>query len=156
MISVLTQPPSSIPQPASSKVADWSELASIHDATETFASLYRSTGQSVRLNCIFPTCHSRDSPYDLFDVQDIQTRSLKYLHCLVEELRDVGVPVSYTLSPSVTPLSVCLAIVIPVAKGLSSAKIKMSVCNAVRSADALPREKFLAASVENNTALIIT
>ncbi|KAF9652011.1 hypothetical protein BDM02DRAFT_3184007 [Thelephora ganbajun] len=157
MISVLTQSsstPSPFPQSASPQPPNLSELVSIQDAIEPFASLYRHTGQSVRLNCIVPTCYPRDAYYDLHDLHDIQSRSLVYLHNLVEALRAAGIPTSYKLSPSVTPLSMCLVFAIP--PGSDPLKAKMTVCDAVRSANTFPREKVLIASLENGPALIIT
>lgn len=157
MISVLTQSsstPTPFPQSTSSNVTTFSELAGIQDAIEPFASLYRRSGQSVRLNCIVPTCYPRDTYYDLHDVHDIQSRSLVYLHSLVEALRAAGVPTSYKLSPSVTPLSMCLVFAIPA--GSDPLKTKMTVCDAVRSADTFPGEKVLMASLENGPALVIT
>ena len=47
------------------------------------------------------------------------------------------VPTSYKLSPSVTPLPMCLVFAIP--PGSDPLRAKMSVCDAVRSAKTVPR-----------------
>lgn len=62
--------------------------------------------------------------------------------CTSSELADTvsalvcQIPTSYKLSPSVAPLSMCLVFAIP--PGSDPLKAKMTVCDAVRSADTFP------------------
>ncbi|KAI0932191.1 hypothetical protein AcW2_000883 [Taiwanofungus camphoratus] len=94
MMSVIAQP-AHIPlhvenhQP---KDVELNELGNLQDALEPFAQLIRRSGRSVRLHCTIPTvCSSSNACKDLHDLHDLRSRSLVFVHNLVESLRASGV-----------------------------------------------------------------
>jgi len=130
------------------------ELGDLQDALEPFAKLIRRSGRSVRLHCTVPTACSSSSTtcYDLHDLHDLRSRSLLFVHNLVESLRASGIPASYRLQPTNSPL--CLICALPV--GLDATKVKAAAVAAVQNAHFDSKEKALLADLKDGLALIIT
>ncbi|KAI0936358.1 hypothetical protein AcW1_000622 [Taiwanofungus camphoratus] len=155
MMSVIAQP-AHIPlhvenhQP---KDVELNELGNLQDALEPFAQLIRRSGRSVRLHCTIPTvCSSSNACKDLHDLHDLRSRSLVFVHNLVESLRASGVPASYRLQLSNCPL--CLVCALP--PGLDPTKVKAAAVAAVQNANLELKEKALLADLEDGLALVIT
>ncbi|KAH9937705.1 uncharacterized protein B0H18DRAFT_971884 [Fomitopsis serialis] len=128
------------------------ELGDLQDALEPFAQLIRKSGHSVRLHCTIPTACPSSSCYDLYDLHDLRTRSLLFVHNLVETLRASGIPASYRLQPSNCHL--CLICALPT--GLDAGRMKAAAVAAVEKAHFECREKALLADLQDGLALIIT
>ncbi|PCH33645.1 hypothetical protein WOLCODRAFT_22144 [Wolfiporia cocos MD-104 SS10] len=130
------------------------ELGDLQDALEPFAKLIRRSGRSVRLHCTIPTTCSSSSPtcYDLHDLHDLRSRSLVFVHNLVESLRASGIPASYKLQPSNCPI--CLICVLPL--GLDANRMKAAAIAAVQNAHFDSKEKALLADLQDGLALVIT
>lgn len=153
---------SMIPQPAHLPLhvedhqpndVELNELGDLQEALEPFAKLIRRSGRSVRLHCTIPTvCSSAASSYDLHDLHDLRTRSLLFVHNLVESLRASGIPASYRLQPSNCAL--CLICALPL--GLDATKIKAAAEAAVQNAHFDFKERALLADLKDGLALVIT
>lgn len=130
------------------------ELGDLQDALEPFAKLIRRSGRSVRLHCTIPTICSSSYPtyYDLHDLHDLRSRSLLFVHKLVELLKASGIPASYRLQPSNCPL--CLICVLPL--GLDATNVKAAAVAAVQNAHFESKEKALLADLKDGLALVIT
>ncbi|OBZ79005.1 hypothetical protein A0H81_01121 [Grifola frondosa] len=129
------------------------ELGNLDEALEPFAELIRQSAPSVRLYCTVPTgCPSSDICADLHDLHDLRSRSLVFVHNLVESLRASGVPASYHLQPSNSPL--CLVCALP--PGLDPTKIKAAAIAALQDTKLNLKEKALLADLEGGLALVIT
>ncbi|KAI0814966.1 hypothetical protein BC629DRAFT_1588646 [Irpex lacteus] len=160
MLSVQPQPvpvPSQLPhhieQHRSPKTVQLNELGTLQDALEPFAQLISRSGRSVRLHCTIPTTIlSCDTFVDAQDLQDLRTRSLVFVHDLVEALRAQGIPTSYRLQPSSCPL--CVVCALP--SDLDANKVKASALAAVENAHLSLRKKALLADLEDGLALVIT
>ncbi|KAI0094890.1 hypothetical protein BDY19DRAFT_915140 [Irpex rosettiformis] len=135
------------------KEVQLAELGTLQDALEPFAKLISRSGQSVRLHCTIPTTIlSCDTFVDAQDLQDLRTRSLVFVHDLVETLRAQGIPTSYRLQPSSCPL--CVLCALP--SDLDANKVKASALAAVENAHLSLRKKALLANLEDGLALVIT
>ncbi|KAJ3484058.1 hypothetical protein NLI96_g5893 [Meripilus lineatus] len=137
------------------KDVELNELGNLKDALEPFAKLISRSGSRVRLHCTVPTfCPSSDHHLyrDLHDLQALRTRSLLFVHDLVEELRACGVAASYRLQPSCTPL--CLVCALP--PELDANKVKAAAVAAVENANLQLKEKALLADLQDALALVIT
>ncbi|KAH9835543.1 uncharacterized protein C8Q71DRAFT_762506 [Rhodofomes roseus] len=129
------------------------ELGDLQDALEPFAQLIRKSGHSVRLHCTIPTACSSSASYDLHDLHDLRTRSLLFVHNLIETLRASGIPASYRLQPSNSHL--CVICALPM--GLDANRMKAAAVAAVENARFECRsEKALLADLQDGLALIIT
>ncbi|KZT02706.1 uncharacterized protein LAESUDRAFT_729947 [Laetiporus sulphureus 93-53] len=160
MMSVMPQPahqPAQLPlhvddhQPLDVQL---NELGDLEDALEPFAQLIRRSGRSVRLHCTIPTICSSSYPtcYDLHDLHDLRSRSLLFVHNLVELLRSSGITASYRLQPSNSPI--CLVCALPL--GLDANKMKAAAAAAIQNAHFESKEKALLADLQDGLALIIT
>ncbi|KAJ2970747.1 hypothetical protein NUW54_g12663 [Trametes sanguinea] len=89
---------------------------------------------------------------DLHDLHDLRSRSLVFVHNLVETLRASGVAASYRLQPASCPM--CLVCALP--SGLDATKVKAAAFAAVQNAKLDSKEKALLADLEDGYALIIT
>ncbi|EMD42058.1 hypothetical protein CERSUDRAFT_110603, partial [Gelatoporia subvermispora B] len=90
------------------------ELGNLQDALEPFAdliSLIRQSSQAVRLHCTIPNLSSPSDSCDLHDLHDLRSRSLMFVHNLVEVLRASGIAASYRLQVANCPL--CLVCALP-------------------------------------------
>ncbi|KAI0793512.1 hypothetical protein C8Q75DRAFT_565526 [Abortiporus biennis] len=132
------------------KEAALNELGDLHDAVEPFAKLLSRSGASVRLHCCIPTVCS--SYVDLYDLQALRTRSLVFVHELVEALRASGIAASYRLQPSSCPLCLVCAL----SPNSDANKIKAAALAAVENAHLELKEKALLATLEDGLALVIT
>ncbi|KAI0033183.1 hypothetical protein K488DRAFT_48261, partial [Vararia minispora EC-137] len=107
----------------------------------------------VQLYCTVPTwTPSSDICIDLHDLHDLRSRSLVFIHDLVKSLRASGVPASYTLSPSDSPL--CL--VCASHASLDKRKVQMSAYEAYEKVKPSAREKVLLVDLQDGPALVIT
>ncbi|PIL31951.1 hypothetical protein GSI_06655 [Ganoderma sinense ZZ0214-1] len=132
---------------------EFNELGNLDDAVEPFAQLIRKTGHSVRLHCTIPTgCHSSSTCADLHDLHDLRTRSLMFVHNLVESLRTSGIPASYRLQPA--NCAMCLVCALP--SGLDASKVRAAAFAAVQNAKLDLKEKALLADLHDGYALVIT
>ncbi|KZT65143.1 hypothetical protein DAEQUDRAFT_731767 [Daedalea quercina L-15889] len=164
MISVMPQPahqpalhPAHLPLHVDEhepRDVEFNELGDLKEALEPFAQLIRKSGHSVRLYCTIPTaCPSSSCEcYDLHDLHDLRTRSLLFVHNLVETLRASGIPASYRLQPS--NCHFCLICALP--NGLDTCRMKAAAVAAVENAHFECREKALLADLQDGLALIIT
>ncbi|GJE86125.1 hypothetical protein PsYK624_022050 [Phanerochaete sordida] len=129
------------------------ELGDLQDAVEPFAKLISRSGQSVRLHCTVPTTiPSCDTFVDAQDLHDLRTRSLVFIHNLVEALRSQGTPASYRLQPSSCPL--CVVCALPADSDAN--KVKTAALAAVENAHLQLSQKALLADLEDGLALVIT
>jgi len=160
MLSVQAQPvtqlahiPLHVEEHIPPKHVQLNELGSLQDALEPFAKLISRSGQAVRLHCTIPTTIlSCDTFVDAQDLQDLRSRSLVFVHDLVEALRAQGIPTSYRLQPSSCPL--CVVCALP--SDLDANKVKASALAAVENAHLQLRKKALLADLEDGLALVIT
>ncbi|KAI0756976.1 hypothetical protein C8Q80DRAFT_1264964 [Daedaleopsis nitida] len=135
------------------KDVEFSELGNLDEAVEPFAQLIRKTAHSVRLHCTIPTgCPSSTTCADLHDLHDLRTRSLLFVHNLVESLRASGVPASYKLHPANCPM--CIVCALP--SGLDASKVRAAAFAAVQNAKLDLKEKALLADLQDGFALVIT
>ncbi|KAK7694662.1 hypothetical protein QCA50_001850 [Cerrena zonata] len=155
MLSVMPQP-AHIPLHVENHVprdVELNELGTLQDALEPFAKLVSRSGNSVRLHCTIPTvCPSSDVYVDLHDLNALRTRSLMFVHDLVETLRASGITASYRLQPSSCPL--CLVCALP--PDLDANKVKAAAIAAVEKALPQSKEKALLADLKDGLALVIT
>ncbi|KDQ63548.1 hypothetical protein JAAARDRAFT_29569 [Jaapia argillacea MUCL 33604] len=130
------------------------ELGKPDDALEAFAKLLACSGEdSVRLHCTVPTwCPMSDTCLDLHDLHDLRSRSLTYIHNLIESLRSSGIPASYRLAPANS--SLCL--VCPMSPTQNVNKVKMAAFEAIQGAKFSQRDTVLLANLEYGPALVIT
>ncbi|KAI0073134.1 hypothetical protein K474DRAFT_263355 [Panus rudis PR-1116 ss-1] len=156
MLSVMPQPallPLHIETDHQPQDVELNELGNLQDALEPFAKLIRQSGSSVRLHCSIPTvCPSTGVYVDLYDLNALRTRSLVFVHNLVESLRDSGIAASYRLQPSSCPL--CLICALP--PDLDANKVKAAAFAAVEKAHLQSKEKALLADLKDGLALVIT
>ncbi|OSD03424.1 hypothetical protein PYCCODRAFT_1466810 [Trametes coccinea BRFM310] len=133
---------------------EFSELGNLDEAVEPFAQLIRKSARSVRLHCTIPTgCPPSSATYaDLHDLHDLRSRSLVFVHNLVETLRASGVAASYRLQPA--SCQMCLVCALP--SGLDATKVRAAAFAAVQNANLDLKEKALLADLEDGFALIIT
>ncbi|KAI0825119.1 hypothetical protein BC628DRAFT_291535 [Trametes gibbosa] len=135
------------------KDVEFSELGNLDEAVEPFAQLIRKSARSVRLHCTIPTgCPSSAACADLHDLHDLRSRSLLFIHKLVESLRASGIPASYRLQPA--SCHMCVVCALP--SGLDASKVRAAAFAAVQNAKLDLKEKVLLASLEDGYALVIT
>ncbi|KAI0778200.1 hypothetical protein BD413DRAFT_466524 [Trametes elegans] len=135
------------------KDVEFNELGNLDEAVEPFAQLIRKSGRSVRLHCTIPTgCPPSAGFIALNDLQDLRSRSLVFVHNLVEALRASGIPASYRLQPASCPM--CLVCALP--SGLDASKVRAAAFAAVKHANLDLKEKALLADLEDGYALVIT
>ncbi|KAI0365261.1 hypothetical protein BV20DRAFT_1028434 [Pilatotrama ljubarskyi] len=137
----------------STKDVEFSELGNLDEAVEPFAQLIRKSARAVRLHCTIPTgCPSSATCVDLHDLHDLRSRSLLFVHNLVESLRASGISASYRLQPANCPM--CLICALP--SGLDASKVRAAAFAAVQNAKLDLKGKALLADLEDGYALIIT
>ncbi|EJF66708.1 hypothetical protein DICSQDRAFT_130961 [Dichomitus squalens LYAD-421 SS1] len=135
------------------KDVEFNELGNLNEAVEPFAQLIKKSGHSVRLHCTIPTgFHSSPTCADLHDLHDLRTRSLMFVHNLVESLRASGIPASYRLQPA--NCSMCLICALP--SGLDASKVRAAAFAAVQNAKLDLKEKALLADLSDGYALVLT
>ncbi|KAI0669884.1 hypothetical protein C8Q78DRAFT_152022 [Trametes maxima] len=135
MMSIMPSPAVHIPMhldaPRPVKDVEFNELGNLDDAVEPFAQLIRKSARSVRLHCTIPTgCPSSANCADLHDLHDLRSRSLMFVHNLVESLRASGIPASYRLQPANCPM--CLVCALP--SGLDASRVRAAAFAAVENA----------------------
>ncbi|KIK93737.1 hypothetical protein PAXRUDRAFT_828651 [Paxillus rubicundulus Ve08.2h10] len=129
------------------------ELGNLTDAVEPFAKLVGRSGCSVRLHCSVPMwCPSSDTCYDLHDLHDLRSRSLLFIHDLLESLRSDGISASYRLAPSNS--SSCFICALPTE--LSVPKLRTTMVEILQNIKINSREKVFLADLEYGPALIIS
>ncbi|KAH9982898.1 hypothetical protein BGW80DRAFT_1162179, partial [Lactifluus volemus] len=130
------------------------QLGDVHDALKPITELLTSTHtDSVRLYCTVPTFSpSSDICTDLHDLHDLRSRSLHFIHDLVNSLRESGVRASYTLAPSNSP--VCL--ICACGSRLDKNAIQISAKDAYSKMKAGIRERVLLVELEDGPALLVT
>ncbi|KAI0001617.1 hypothetical protein BJV77DRAFT_1057486 [Russula vinacea] len=147
------------------------ELGNIQDALKpiteyvdnglTNACLHFSDGRlltsthedSVRLYCTVPTWSpSSDIYLDLHDLNTLRSRSLHFIHDLVNSLRESGVSASYKLMPSNSPLCMICAC----HSRLDTNAIQLSAQDAYTKMKMGVRERVLLVELEDGPALVVT
>jgi len=130
------------------------ELGNVHDALKPITKLLTSKHEdSVRLYCTVPTWSpSSDICIDLHDLYTLRSRSLHFIHDLVNSLRESGVKASYKLMPSNSPL--CL-ICVRHAR-LDKNAIQLSTHDAYAQMKMGVRERVLLVELEDGPALVVT
>lgn len=154
MITVL---PQSYTEGAASATANQelqlNELDKLTDAVEPFARLASRSSCSVRLHCSVPMWSApSDTCYDLHELQDLRSRTLVFIHDLLESLRSNGISASYKLAPSNSPL--CFICALPTE--LSVPKVRSATVEILQNARVNARQKVLLADLEHGPALIIS
>ncbi|KAH9954429.1 hypothetical protein BC827DRAFT_1143838, partial [Russula dissimulans] len=132
-------------------------LGNVHDALKPITEypcgyrLLASTHEdSVRLYCTVPTWSpSSEIGIDLHDLYTLRSRSLHFIHDLVNSLRESGVRASYKLRPSNSPL--CL-----ICAGHSRVSaVQLSAQDALKMGTG-DRERVLLVELEGGPALVVT
>ncbi|OCH96151.1 hypothetical protein OBBRIDRAFT_366678 [Obba rivulosa] len=131
------------------KEVELNELGNLQDALEP---LIRQSAQAVRLHCTIPTLSSPSDSYDLHDLHDLRSRSLLFVHNLVETLRASGITASYRLQVANCPL--CLVCVLP--PDLDANRVRAAAVAAIRGHKLKTKERALLADLEDGLALVIT
>ncbi|KAH9944372.1 uncharacterized protein BXZ73DRAFT_73902 [Epithele typhae] len=135
------------------KDVTFNELGNLDEAMAPFTQLIKKTAHSVRLHCTIPTgCPSSSTCADLHDLHDLRTRSLLFVHNLVESLRAAGVHASYRLQPA--NCAMCLVCALP--SGLDASNVRAAAFAAVQNAKLDLKERALLADLKDGYALIIT
>ncbi|EIM83409.1 uncharacterized protein STEHIDRAFT_123842 [Stereum hirsutum FP-91666 SS1] len=141
-------------------IPQMNELGGLHDALKPITELLcRSVNDQsvsvrpVRLFCTVPTWSPcSETCIDLHDLQDLRSRSLLFIHDLVNSLRASGVPASYTLSPSHSPI--CLVCASPTE--LDKNRVRASAYEALEKTKPSARERVLLVNLKDGPALVIT
>lgn len=131
------------------------ELCDLQDAVEPFAKMIQQSARSsraVRLHCSVPTLANPSTSFDLHDLHDLQTRSLLFVHNLVETLKASGIPASYRLQLTSCPLSLVCAL----PPDLDASKMKAAALAAVQESHLRLKGKALLADLKDGLALVIT
>jgi len=130
------------------------ELGNLHDALKPITELLTSKHEdSVRLYCTVPTWSpSSEICIDLHDLYTLRSRSLHFIHDLVNSLRESGVRASYKLMPSNSPL--CLICVHQ--SRLDKSAIQLSMHDAYAKMNMGVRERVLLVEMEDGPALVVT
>ncbi|KAG6336572.1 hypothetical protein ID866_2510 [Astraeus odoratus] len=95
---------------------------------------------------------SSDTCHDLHELNDLRSRSLLFIHNLLESLRSNGISASYCLAPSNTTL--CFICALPTE--LSVPKVRTAILEMLQNARISTKEKVLLADLEHGPALIIS
>ncbi|KAI0068195.1 hypothetical protein BV25DRAFT_1987014 [Artomyces pyxidatus] len=153
MLSLLPQASSSAE--GSADVLQTNEVGDARDALKPITELLVSSahGESLRLYCTVPTWSPMsDICIDLHDLNDLRSRSLHFIHDLVSSLRASGVPATYTLAPSNSPL--CLIC----ASHSEVDKCSLQVCahEAFDQMKPIAREKVVVVQLKDGPALVLT
>ncbi|KAF9241380.1 hypothetical protein BU15DRAFT_87296 [Melanogaster broomeanus] len=143
---------SSMSQQVVQRDLKFNELGNLTDAVEPFSRLVSRSGRSVRLHCSVPMWCPSDTCYDLHDLHDLRSRSLLFIHDLLESLRSNGISASYRLAPSNS--SLCFICALPTE--LSVPKLRTAAVEILQNAKINAREKVLLADLEHGPALIIS
>ncbi|KAH9081653.1 hypothetical protein EDB83DRAFT_2334065 [Lactarius deliciosus] len=153
MLSLHPQSLNSIPD-ARQDAPCVNELGDVHDALKPITELLTSTHEeSVRLYCTVPTWSpSSDMCIDLHDLNDLRSRSLVFIHDLVNSLRASGVRASYTLAPSSSPMCLICAC----HSRLNKNAIQLSAQDAYTKLKTGTRERVLLVELEEGPALVVT
>ncbi|KAI9444805.1 hypothetical protein H4582DRAFT_1911425 [Lactarius indigo] len=153
MLSLHPQPLNSIPD-ARQDAPCVNELGDVRDALKPITELLTSTHEeSVRLYCTVPTWSpSSDMCIDLHDLNDLRSRSLVFIHDLVNSLRESGVRASYTLAPSSSPMCLICAC----HSRLNKNAIQLSAQDAYTKLKTGTRERVLLVELEEGPALVVT
>ncbi|KAF9481433.1 hypothetical protein BDN70DRAFT_876417 [Pholiota conissans] len=124
------------------------ELGKAEDAVVSFTNLLVKTGTtSIRLHCTVPTwSSSTDTCLDLYDLHQLKSRFLLFVHDLLQSLRAAGISASYSLSPSSS--SLCLICQKPVSIDIFQ--------QLQESSDKFKREQVTLIEAESGPCLIIT
>ncbi|KAK7468901.1 hypothetical protein VKT23_003398 [Stygiomarasmius scandens] len=113
--------------------------------------LVRSGRDSVLLHCSVPTWGYSDTCVDLHDLYALRTRSLVFIHELVNSLRSCGISASYRLAPAQSPLcAVCAS-----TPDHNATKIKTTL-SLLQTAKLQKRENVFLADLEQCPSLILT
>ncbi|KAI0308205.1 hypothetical protein B0F90DRAFT_1621768, partial [Multifurca ochricompacta] len=104
--------------------------------------------------CTVPTwSSSSDICIDLHDLHDLRSRSLHFIHDLVNSLRESGVRASYTLAPSNSPLCLICAC----HSRLNKNAIQLSAHDAyTKLKTGVRRERVLLVESQDGPALVVT
>ncbi|KAF8481944.1 hypothetical protein DFH94DRAFT_691578 [Russula ochroleuca] len=129
-------------------------MGNIQDALKPITELLTSTHEdSVRLFCTVPTWSpSSDICLDLHDLNTLRSRSLHFIHDLVNSLRESGVTASYKLMPSNSPLCLICAC----HSRLDTNAIQLSAQDAYTKMKTGVRERVLLVELEDGPALVVT
>ncbi|KZV77644.1 hypothetical protein PENSPDRAFT_645275 [Peniophora sp. CONT] len=131
------------------------EMGDVEHAVQPITELLcrASPNEQVRLHCTLPTWNNNpDFCLDMHDFHDLRNRSLDFIHNLVKALRAVGVPASYTLAPSDSPL--CL--VCASHAHMDKRKVQMSAFEAFEKYKPTARQQVLLVDLQDGPALVIT
>jgi hypothetical protein len=129
------------------------ELDNLRDAVEPFTKMISRNSDSVRLHCTIPTwCPASDTYDDLHDLHDLRARLLVFIHSLLESLRESGIPASYALAPSSSPLCLICAL----HPDLSASEAKSAAIEVFQNANYGKKDNVLLGELEHGPVLIIT
>jgi len=129
------------------------ELDNLRDAVEPFTKMISRHGDTVRLHCTIPTwCPASDTYDDLHDLHDLRARLLVFIHSLLESLRESGIPASYALAPSGSPLCLICAL----HPDLSASEAKSAAIEVFQNANYGKKDNVLLGELEHGPVLIIT
>ncbi|KAI0285311.1 hypothetical protein BGY98DRAFT_945276 [Russula aff. rugulosa BPL654] len=153
---MLTLPSQPVPSAADVREAAISvnELGNVRDALKPITELLTAMHEdSVRLFCTVPTWSpSSDICIDLHDLNTLRSRSLHFIHDLVNALRESGVRASYKLMTSNSPL--CL--ICTCHSRLDTNAIQLSAHDAYTKMKMRVREQVLLVESEDGRALVVT
>ncbi|KAI9512587.1 hypothetical protein F5148DRAFT_1162661 [Russula earlei] len=153
MLSLPSQPVTS-PADALKVALSVNELGNVHDALKPITELLTSTHEgSVRLYCTVPTWSpSSEICIDLHDLYTLRSRSLHFIHDLVNSLRESGVRASYKLMPSNSPLCLICAR----HSRLEKNAVQLSAEDTFTKMQIGVRERVLLVELQDGPALVIT
>ncbi|RDB28886.1 hypothetical protein Hypma_015522 [Hypsizygus marmoreus] len=154
MVSVISKPVSLMSTDNVQPKIKLDELGNLCDSIEPFTQLILQSGKSaVRLHCTVPTWSpASDICLDLHDLNELRSRSLLFIHDLLQSLRSSGVSASYCLAPSNSPL--CLICAQP--PGAGNAQITSTASDLLKNAPLKKRKHVLLADLESGPCLVIT
>ncbi|KAI0003678.1 hypothetical protein BJV74DRAFT_810918 [Russula compacta] len=157
MLSLPSQPSQPVTNAADVHQAalNVNELGNVHDALKPITELLISTHEdSVRLYCTVPTWSpSSEICIDLHDLYTLRSRSLHFIHNLVNSLRESGVRASYKLMPSNSPLCLICA---------RDSRLDKNAFQQISAHDAYTkmktgvRERVLLVELDDGPALVVT
>ncbi|VDB84481.1 unnamed protein product [Peniophora sp. CBMAI 1063] len=125
----------------------------VQPITELLSRASPDSSEQVRLYCTVPTWSSTSNfCLDMHDLNDLRTRSLAFIHNLVKALRAVGIPASYTLAPSDSPL--CL--VCASHAHMDKRQVQRSAFEAFEKYKPTARSQVLLVDLHDGPALVIT
>ncbi|TCD71536.1 hypothetical protein EIP91_008917 [Steccherinum ochraceum] len=141
-----------------SKDVELNELGNLRDAVAPFVKLLSRSGPSTAVRDVLAwawwmaKAKLRNIGIDLYDLQALRSRSLVFVHDLVEALRASGIAASYRLQPSSCPM--CVVCALP--PNIDASKVKAAATAAVENAHLELKERALLADLEDGLALVIT